>query len=91
MLELYEKIKEIEKIIDMKSIDLSMLYKVTIKDLKANDIIIFDYSFGKNVFSLGFICNESGFMELRCPSTAWRCHLNDNIPLYKFKISLQSL
>ncbi len=90
---MYEKIKELESLLLIKNINRTMLEKINKQNVKKDDIVIFDYSFGKDVFSLGFITDEdnSGRLELRSTSSGWRCDFNDKIPLYKFKISLQTL
>jgi len=90
---MYEKIKELESILSVENIKKSMLEKINCKDVQKGDVVVFDYSFGRDNFSLGFIADEynSGHLELRSTNTSWRCDFNENIPLYKFKLSLQKL
>lgn len=84
----YKKIKQIQKIVDIGNIDLTLLEKIRKEDVKNGDIVVFDYTFGRNVFNLGFIFVENGFFQLKTTSTSWRCDFNHNIPLYKFNFSL---
>lgn len=87
----YEKIRQITRLIDVSKVNLLDLEKISKNNVKNGDVVIFDYSFGADAFTLGFILDSRGFLELRSSSSGWRCDFNDKIPLYKLNFSLETL